>query len=56
VIDGLPPVQSATGIALDPMETIAWATEEIIDGRQLIRVGLSDMTYLPIVVRSYRGG
>ena len=48
IVDGLLSVQSATGIALNTMGTIAWVTEEIRDEGRLVCVDLASGTVTPI--------
>jgi DNA-binding beta-propeller fold protein YncE len=48
IVDNLPPVQSATGIALDSTGTVAWVTEEIVGAGRLARVDLASGAVSPI--------
>ena len=48
IVDGLLPVQPATGIALNPMGTTAWVTEEIRDEGRLVCVDLASHTVTPV--------
>ena len=48
IVDGLLSVQSATGIALNPMGTTAWVTEEIRDDGRLVCVDLASHTVTPV--------
>jgi DNA-binding beta-propeller fold protein YncE len=48
IVGGLPSVQSSIGIALNPMGTIAWVTEEVVDDGRLVSVDLASGTVTPI--------
>ena len=48
IVDGLLSVQSATGIALNPMGTTAWVTEEVRDDGRLVCVDLASHTVTPV--------
>lgn len=48
IVDGLPSVQSVTGIALNPMGTTVWVTEEVRDSGRLVCVDLASRTVIPI--------
>ena len=49
VVDSVLPVQSATGIALDPAGNSVWVTEEIADTGRLVRVDLNSGAVTPLV-------
>jgi len=48
IVDGVPPVQQATGIALDPSATAVWVTEEIVADGRLVRVDLASGAVTPV--------
>ncbi len=48
IVDNLLPVRSSTGIALNPTGTVAWATEEIVNGGRLVRVDLASGAVVPV--------
>jgi sugar lactone lactonase YvrE len=56
IVDGLPSVQPATGIALNPMGTTAWVTEEIRDEGRLVCVDLASGTVTPVATRLNQPG
>jgi DNA-binding beta-propeller fold protein YncE len=56
IVGGLPSVQSATGIALNPMGTTAWVTEEIRDEGRLVCVDLASGTVTPVATRLNQPG
>ena len=48
IVDGVPPVQQATGIALDPSAAAVWVTEEIVADGRLVRVDLASGAVTPV--------
>jgi DNA-binding beta-propeller fold protein YncE len=48
IVDNLPPVRFATGIALDPTGTLAWVSEETIGEGRLVRVNLATGAVAPV--------
>jgi len=48
IVDGVPPVQQATGIALDPSATVVWVTEEVVADGRLVRVDLASGAVTPV--------
>lgn len=50
IVDNLLPVQSSTGIALDPTGAIAWVTEETVSNGRFMRVDLASGAVAPVVI------
>ena len=48
IVDGVPPVQQTTGIALDPSAAAVWVTEEVVAGGRLVRVDLASGAVTPV--------
>lgn len=48
IVDNRLPVQSSTGIALNPDGTIAWITEEIANSGRLARIDLASGAVTPV--------
>jgi len=48
IVDGVPPVQYATGIALDPSAAAVWVTEEVVADGRLVRVDLASGAVTPV--------
>ena len=48
IVDGVPPVQQTTGIALDPSAAAVWVTEEVVAGGRLVHVDLASGAVTPV--------